>query len=90
MIGEVVELFGKNIAFSDEKDDGVTVTVYTDEMSAEQFAKTYIPDVVVLEPQKLADKVRNSIKDMLLKYQENSGNGGRQSEGKSENPQVLR
>lgn len=89
MIGEVVELFGKNIAFSDEKDDGVTVTVYTDEMSAEQFAKTYIPDVVVLEPQKLADKVRNSIKDMLLKYQENSGNGGRQSEGKSENPQVL-
>lgn len=90
MIGEVVELFGKNIAFSDEKDDGVTVTVYTDEMSAEQFAKTYIPDVVVLEPQKLADKVRNNIKDMLLKYQENSGNGGRQSEGKSENPQVLR
>ncbi len=71
MIGETVELFGKDIAFSDENADGVTVTVHTNELSAEQFAKTYIPDVVVLEPQKLADKMRNNMEEMLLKYQNN-------------------
>lgn len=75
MIGEVVELFGKDITFSDENEDGVTVTAHTNELSAEQFAKTYIPNVVVLEPQKLADKVRNSIGEILLKYQENAGEG---------------
>ena len=42
MIGEAVELFGKEIAFSDETADGVAVTVHTNELSAEQFAKTYI------------------------------------------------
>lgn len=68
MIGEVVELFGKDITFSDEKGDGVTVTVHTNELSAEQFAKTYIPDVIILDPQKLAERVRNCLKETVQKY----------------------
>lgn len=90
MIGEVVELFGKDITFSDENEDGVTVTAHTNELSAEQFAKTYIPNVVVLEPQKLADKVRSSIGEILLKYQEMQERGYRQHERESKNSQILR
>lgn len=71
MIGEAVELFGKEIAFSDETADGVAVTVHTNELSAEQFAKTYIPDVVLLEPQRLAERVRNCLKETVQRYKKN-------------------
>lgn len=71
MIGEVVELFGKDITFSDEKEEGVTVTVHTNELSAEQFAKTYIPDVMILEPLRLAERVRNCLKETVQKYEKN-------------------
>lgn len=80
MIGEVVELFGKDIAFSDENGDGITVTVHTNELSAEQFAKTYLPDVMILEPQKLAERVRNCMEEMLLRYQENTEDGSTENE----------
>lgn len=71
MIGEVVELFGKDITFSDEKKEGVTVTVHTNELSAEQFAKTYIPDVMILEPLRLAERVRDSLEKTVRKYNTN-------------------
>ena len=72
MIGEVVERFARDIKFSDEDEAGVTVTAWIDESSAERFAKTYLPDVVVLEPRKLAERVRNSVREILLQYQENA------------------
>ena len=70
MIGEAVELFGKDIAFSDETEDGVTAAVYTDAMSATQFARNYLPDVIILEPQNLAKQMQNGLTDLLAKYKE--------------------
>lgn len=74
MIGEVVELFGKDVLFSDEDETGVTVTAHTNEMSMEQFAKIYMPDVVILEPQRLAEKVRNCMEITVAKYQDRQDN----------------
>lgn len=80
MIGETVEVFGKDITFSEEDENGVVATAYANEMSVEQFAKVYIPDVVILEPQKLADRVQNSIEELLLKYKKNAEDGSTQNE----------
>lgn len=50
MIGDVIDLFGKDVVFSDETEESVTVSVYTNEMSAAHFAQSFAPDVTVLEP----------------------------------------
>lgn len=71
MISDVIDMFGKDITFSDENDDCVTVTAYTNEMSMEQFAKAFSPDVIVLEPAELADKVRNIMEETVRKYKNN-------------------
>ena len=51
LVSDVIDIFGKNVTFSDEDDSGVTVTVFANEMSVEQFAKSYLPHVTVLEPE---------------------------------------
>lgn len=47
---------------------GVTVTAFTNEMAMEQFALNFAPDVTVLEPQHLREKVKNALKKALEKY----------------------
>lgn len=68
MISDVIDLFGKEVAFSDEDETGVTVSVYANEMSVEQFAKSFAPDVVVLEPKSLRDKVKENLRRSLKFY----------------------
>lgn len=69
MIGDVIDLFGKDVIFSDEAVDAVTVSVCTNEMSAAQFALSFAPDVTVLEPKKLRETVKNQLEKSLEKYQ---------------------
>ena len=69
MIGDVIELFGTEVTFSDEDDTGVTVTAFTNEMAMEQFALNFAPDVTVLEPKKLRENVKNQLQQALGKYQ---------------------
>ena len=57
------------MTFSDEDDAGVTVTAFTNEMSMEQFALNFAPDVTVLEPQRLREKVKSALEKALEKYQ---------------------
>ena len=57
MISDVIDMFGKEVRFSDETEDTVTVTATVNEMSMLQFARSFAPDVVVLEPKSLAEKV---------------------------------
>lgn len=65
MIGDVIDLFGKDVVFSDETEESVTVSVYTNEMSAAHFAT----DVTVQEPKKLRENVKNQLQQALEKYQ---------------------
>ena len=50
MISDVIDLFGKGVNFSEETDTHVSVSVHVNERAAEQFAKNYAPDVVILQP----------------------------------------
>ena len=69
MISDVIDMFGKDIRFSDETATHVTVTANVNEMSMHQFAKSFAPDVVVLEPQSLADKIKDDLKRSLESYE---------------------
>ena len=68
MVSDVIDLFGTEVTFSDEDDAGVTVTAFTNEMAMEQFALNFAPDVTVLEPQHLREKVKNALEKALEKY----------------------
>ena len=69
MVSDVIDLFGTEVTFSDEDNTGVTVTAFTNEMAMEQFALNFAPDVTVLEPQRLREKVKNALEKALEKYQ---------------------
>ena len=68
MVSDVIDLFGTEVTFSDEDDADVTVTAFTNEMAMEQFALNFAPDVTVLEPQRLREKVKNALEKALEKY----------------------
>ena len=68
MIGDVIDLFGKDVVFSDETEESVTVSVYTNEMSAAYFAQSFAPDVTVLGPEKLRENVKTQLQQALEKY----------------------
>ena len=61
MISDVIDMFRNDVRFTDETDSFVTVTVNANEMSMLQFVKSFAPDVVVLEPKQLRDKIKNGL-----------------------------
>lgn len=61
MISDIIDIFGTDVSFSDEDDTGVTVSAVTNEQAMEQFAKNFAPDVIVLEPKSLREKVKNDL-----------------------------
>ena len=68
MISDIIDMFGKDVSFSEETGDGVTVTVNANEMSIEHFAQSFAPDVIILEPKALAEKVKNRLQQAVEKY----------------------
>lgn len=73
MISDVIDMFGNDVRFKDETDSFVTVTANVNEMAMLQFAKSLAPDVVLLEPQLLRDKVKNDLESTMKIY----NNGGK-------------
>ena len=70
MVSDVIDLFGMDVAFSDETDTYVTVTARVNELAMRQFAKSYAPDVLILEPKRLADAVRRDAERTVDAYQQ--------------------
>lgn len=70
MVSDVIDLFGKDVTFSEETGSTVCVTVYTNAPSAVQFAKSYAPDVILLEPMELAEEVKSSLERAMVVYKE--------------------
>ena len=66
----MIDLFGKDITFSEETDTHVAVRVHVSERAAEQFAKNYAPDVVVLQPKRLRYKLRDELKRSWEVYED--------------------
>lgn len=69
MISDVIDMFGMDVRFCDETEDTVCVVAQVNEASMIQFAKSYAPDVEVLEPQEIRGIVREEIKRGLESYQ---------------------
>lgn len=68
MISDVIDMFGTDVLFSDEDETSVTVSTMTNELAAEQYAKNFGPDVVILEPESLREKVKEDLKRALDCY----------------------
>lgn len=60
----------KGVNFSEETDTHVSVSVHVNERAAEQFAKNYAPDVVILQPKRLRDKLRDDLKKAWEAYED--------------------
>ena len=68
MVTDVVDIFGKDVRFEDETDDYVTVSATVTEKAMIQFAQNYAPDVVILEPQRMVDEMKDWIKKVKKVY----------------------
>lgn len=68
MVSDVIDIFGKDVRFLDKDEKFVTVSSKTNEMAMLQFAKRHIPDVVILEPQNLRDKMKEELEKSLEEY----------------------
>lgn len=70
MVSDVIDLFGREVRFEDEDETGVTVTTQTNALAAAHFAKSYGPDVVLLEPASLREQVKKELETACEAYQE--------------------
>ena len=64
-------MFGKDVKFSDESDQQITVTAEVNEQAMEQFAKTYSPWIEIISPASLKEKMIQNLRAGLEKYQNN-------------------
>lgn len=69
MISDVIDIFGTSIRFSDKDETGVTVTTTTNERAMEQFALNFAPDVIVLKPEGLREKIKEHLKKGVEAYE---------------------
>lgn len=68
LITDVIDLFGKDVKFSNETDTQINVTVTVDRMAMEHFARNFAPHVVIKSPQSLVDKVKSDLEKALSQY----------------------
>lgn len=68
MLSDILDYFGKEIRLSKENDT-IYVMLTASEMALAQFAKNFAPDVIVLEPASLRDKVKKDLLKGLEGYQ---------------------
>lgn len=71
MISDVIDIFGADVKFSNKTERYVDVSVYVNENAMFQFAKNYSPDVVVLSPEKLVERVKEDLVKSLDGYNKN-------------------
>ena len=69
MIGDVIDMFGTDVRFSDKDETGVTVSTTTNERAMEQFALNFAPDVIILRPERLRKKVVEHLKNAVKAYE---------------------
>lgn len=68
MVTDIVDTFGKDVTFLEETEDYVVVSALVTEGAMFQFAKSYSPDVVILEPQRLVDEMKTWAKQVKKAY----------------------
>ncbi len=72
-ISDVIDMFGKDIKFSEETDTHITVTADVNEPAMEQFAKAYTPYIEIIKPVALRKKMIFNLSAGLEKYKMRKG-----------------
>ncbi len=70
MVSDIIDMFGNDVRFYDETDDKVCVKANVNETAMIQFAKSYAPDVEILEPAGLREQVKEELKKGFRAYGE--------------------
>ncbi|MBO4264995.1 MAG: WYL domain-containing protein, partial [Clostridia bacterium] len=68
LISDIIDWFGKDVRFSDETDDEITVTTTVNIKAMRIWALQYALHIKVLSPQTLADDVKSDIEKALANY----------------------
>ena len=68
MISDIIDMFGMNVQLFDETDNSVTVTAHVNEMAMKQYAKSYAPDIIILEPERLREEVKEELRFAARQY----------------------
>lgn len=68
-ISDVIDMFGKDVKFSEETDTHITVTANVNEQAMEQFAKAYTPWIEIIKPAELRKEMIKNLSAGLEKYQ---------------------
>ena len=69
-ISDVIDMFGKDVKFSEETDTHITVTANVNEQAMEQFAKSYTPWIEIIKPAKLREEMIKNLSAGLEKYKD--------------------
>ena len=69
ILSDIIDMFGKDVRFSDESEKQITVTADVNEQAMEQFAKTYSPWIEIISPASLREKMIQNLRAGLEKYQ---------------------
>ncbi len=70
MISDIIDMFGKDVRFSNETEDTVCVKAKVNETAMVQFAKSYAPDVEILEPLELREQVKKELRKGYEAYKD--------------------
>jgi predicted DNA-binding transcriptional regulator YafY len=68
MISDIIDIFGKDVIIEEESDTHIIVTVRVNEAAIIRFAQSFAPDVVILEPPELANKMKDWAKKVKKAY----------------------
>ena len=69
MISDIIDVFGKDVRFSEETNTHITVTADVNEMAMEQFAKAYTPYIEIIKPVALRDRMISNLTEGIKAYQ---------------------
>ena len=70
LVSEIIDWFGKDITFSDETEDEVTVRVTVNMEAMRKWALQYAMHVKVLGPEKLVELVKEDVARAAEMYKE--------------------
>ena len=68
MVTDVIDTFGKDVSFLEETEEYVVVSAFVTEGAMFQFAKACSPDVVILEPERLVNEMKDWAKKVKKAY----------------------
>lgn len=70
IVGDVLDWFGKNVEFSDETEDEITVRVTVNEKAMRRWALQYALHTKIISPQNLAQQIKEDLASAVENYNE--------------------